>query len=239
MKTIQTTPRDWHPIEADIIHFVDRYGLGTAAAAHAAKIKGMDSLANSEARLSALARRGDLVEVPCAPRGPCYTLSLSAHQRLGRIDVERYRKTLSLRTTAERYAMLAYCCLQSERRKKLVGYEIEERFPDVYRPGSVHRYYVTGGDAPRLGFFRADVGSFGRWDRIIAKISADISRHLEIALVRQLLDHNAFEIGVVTCLPEKARRIELAMKQRFAELPIPVRALAVPELINCLRPEPG
>jgi hypothetical protein len=109
----------------------------------------------------------------------------------------------------------------------------------LYRPARADHYYLTHEyTTPCLGFLRIDCGNVGRWDRIIAKASDDLRTHLSIPLVRTLLDAQAFELTIITPLPQKARHIQAAMEERRGALPVPVRCVAMPELINLIRPSP-
>ncbi len=239
METNRPSSRDWHPIEEAIVEHIDRYGLTTPAAAHAAGVKGMNTLAIAEERLNALVRRGDLIAEPLPSTATGFVLSPVAQQRRGREITDRSGKPLSQRMVVERFAFLSFCCLHENRRTKLTHAELRERFADLYRPGSAHHYYVTTEDeTPRLGFLRVDIGSYGRWDRIIAKVSEDLRHHLSHALVRTLLEQQAFELTLITPLPEKARRVQEAMAALQNVFPIPVRSIAVPELVNFIRPAP-
>lgn len=239
MTASPATIRNWHPIEEAIIEHIDRYGLSTAAAAHAAGVKGMDSPLIAAQRLEALVRRGDLQCQPLPVPEKGYSLSPKSLMRLGRKVDSRYGSATSSRLLTERYAVLAFCCLQAQQRIKLTPAELQLRFADLYRPGRAHRYYFTReGKRPRLGFLRIDSGSFGRWDRIAASFADDLRHHLSIALVRSLLDDDSFELTLITALPVKARRIEQLMAQYQSALPTPVRVVAIPELVNFIRPAP-
>lgn len=239
MSNTKNSLRDWHPIEEAIIEHIDRYGMTTPEAACVAGVKGMNDPQVAEARLQALTRRGDLV-IQTLP-GNCitYTLSLQSRNRLGQQAAERLSRPPSLRLLAERFAFLTFSCLQDQRRSKLTPVELKERFADLYRHGSAHHFYLTREfGPPRLGFLRIDVGSYGRWDRIVAKASDDLRTHLSMALVRKLLDEDAFELTVITALPTKAQRIKEALAERRDALPVPTRCIAMPELVNFIRPAP-
>jgi hypothetical protein len=144
-----------------------------------------------------------------------------------------------MRATITRYAFLAFCCLQGATRLKLTREDQQQRFAELYRPARAEHYYLTHEYAkPCLGFLRIDCGNVGRWDRIIAKVSDDLRSHLSLPFVRTLLDSQAFELTIITPLSQKARHIQTAMNDRRGALPVPVRCLAMPELINLIRPSP-
>lgn len=239
MTTSHTAIRNWHPIEEAIIEHIDRYGLSTAIAAHAAGVKGLQSPMIAAQRLEALVRHGDLQHQPMPLPVTAYALSPRSRSRLGRSVDSRSGTAPSTRVLTERYAVLAFCCLQANQRIKLTPVELQQRFADLYRPGRAHRYYFTReGKRPRLGFLRVDSGSFGRWDRIAASFADDLRHHLSMALVRRLLDEQSFELTLITALPIKAQRIEQLMAQYRSVLPAPVRIVAIPELVNFIRPAP-
>jgi hypothetical protein len=102
----------------------------------------------------------------------------------------------------------------------------------------LHYYLSNSGATPRLGFLRVDVGHHGRWDRIIAKVSDDIRWHLSLPVITELLRNDAFEISVITALPDQAHRIHEALSLQQEVLPIPVHCVAMPELVNLIRPAP-
>jgi hypothetical protein len=53
-----------------------------------------------------------------------------------------------------------------------------------------------------------------------------------------LLDAQAFELTLITPLSQKAHHVQIAMEERRGVLPVPVRCIAMPELINLIRPSP-
>lgn len=239
MTNIPTEAREWHPIELAIIRHIDRYGLTTPDAACAAGIRGMTSVDVAEQRLKALVRRGDLIRKPLAVGMKQFVLSQRSLTKLGNASANAQAKPDSMRATITRYAFLAFCCLQGTARLKLTREDLQQRFADLYRPARADHYYLTHEyTTPCLGFLRIDCGNVGRWDRIIAKASDDLRTHLSIPLVRTLLDAQAFELTIITPLPQKAGHIQAAMEERRGALPVPVRCVAMPELINLIRPSP-
>ncbi len=228
-----------HPIEQAIIEHIVRYSMTTAEASHRAGVRGMTDAAVAESRLRALQRRGELCCLPLTTRMQCFVLSANARTTTGELTASKSQWLDSPRARMERYAFLAFACLGSAIRTKLLHAELRERFADLFRPQTAHHYYVTNEFAvARLGFLRIDSSTHGRWDRIVAKACDDMRRHLSIPLVRTLLDSDAFELTVLTALPAKAERIAEAIGTKREALPIPYRVIAVPELINLIRPAP-
>lgn len=239
MTRIPIDTREWHPIELAIIRHIDRYGLTTPEAAYAAGIRGMTSVDIAEQRLNALVRRGDLIRRPLAVGIEHFVLAEQSLAKLGHAPAIAQAKPDSMRATISRYAFLMFCCLQGTARLKLTREDLQQRFTDLYRRARADHYYLTHEYAnPCLGFLRIDCGNVGRWDRIIAKASDDLRTHLSIPLVRTLIDARAFELTIITPLPRKARHIQAAMDERRGAFPVPVRCVAMPELINLIRPSP-
>ena len=115
---------------------------------------------------------------------------------------------LSESAKIKNYAMLAFCCLGTRRRQRLSPADFNRCFPDLSRPGLPMNYYVdTSQSKPRLGFVRVDAGGRGRWDRVLAKCQNDAEAHYADSGFRQFIDCQAFEITLITALPQKARRL--------------------------------
>ena len=239
MPTSNSNSRLLHPIEEAIISHVRRYGLTTPAASVAAGIRGMTSVDIAQNRLDALVRRGDLRHEPLTRSALCYVSSRVVASRLGQESVSEYQRPLSIQEKLRRYAMLQFCSMGDAKRSKLTAEEMSERFSEMYRDGQPLNYYVDNtGTTPRLGFLRVDVCGRGRWDRIVAKVSDDLRRHLQFPLVRKLLNEDAFEVTVVTALSTKAKGIESALSEKKDVLPVPIRCVAMPEFVNIIRPPP-
>jgi len=223
-----------------MIAHIDRYGLSTPAAIAMAGVKGAGDEATAHHRLNALCKRGDLRRAVLDGVTPAYILSPSARSRLGRVSPRDEDRGLSLPLKLNLYGMLLFCCAQHVSRHKLTPTELRQRFSDLHRPGREHRYYVTrDGPVTRLGFLRIDSGGRGRWDRIVGKFADDLRGHLQIPLVRRLLENNAFEATIVSALPTKAGRIESELSQYQKVLPIPCHSVAIPQLANVLISRPA
>lgn len=239
MNFVTQSTRTWHPIEEAIIRHIDRYGLTTPQAAYAAEIKGMTTVEIAMQRLMALVKSGELVCQPLTPHMRCFVLSSMALERLGRPVEPHGIQPLSAKTIAEQFAFLSFCHLREAQHMKLTHQELQSRFADLYRPGNARHYYVTTGTGqPRLGFLRIDTAGFGRWDRIIAKASRDLRSLLQFHTIRQLLEQQAFEMTIITSLPQKAHRIDEEMESRRRVFTVPVNCLAMPEMIDLIRPVP-
>lgn len=137
------------------------------------------------------------------------------------------------------YAMLAFCCLHDSARERLTAVEFQTHFADLYRPGMSANYYIDTADArPRIGLLRVDFGGRGRWDRIIGKVRRNIEGHFMDAGFRRLLSHELFQITVVTALPQKALRIRQTLATHRDARRVPVRIVAMPDLLHLVMPPP-
>jgi hypothetical protein len=242
MRPASSTPSAWHPIEEAIIKHIQRYHLTTPEAACAAEVRGMTDPLVATQRLRALAKRGILRRGPLDAEQTCYMLSAEARRQLGNDDDDHHQQQQqapSQQTKVQHLAFLLFCCLHAAQRVRLTADDLKERFPDLYRQHhSSHYYLSSSGPTPCLGFLRVDAGHRGRWDRIVAKVSDDIRWHLSLPVVTELLRTGAFEITVITPLPDKAQRIHEALSLQQEVLPIPVHCVAMPELVNLIRPVP-
>ena len=137
------------------------------------------------------------------------------------------------------YAMLVFCCLHDVPRERLTADDFQTHFPDLYRPGMSANYYIdTTGNRPRIGLLRVDFGGRGRWDRIISRVRRDIEAHYLAAGFRRLLARQSFEITVVTALPQKAGRIRQALAGHCDARRVPIRVVAMPDLLHLVMPPP-
>lgn len=144
---------------------------------------------------------------------------------------------LSEAAKIKNYAMLAFCCLGAQPRHRLNHADFDGCFPNLARPGLPMNYYVdTSQRQPRLGFIRVDAGGRGRWDRVVAKCRNDVEVHYAKDGFRKFIDRNAFEITLITALPQKARRLAESIGALRDERVGMIRVLAMPELLNLIAP---
>lgn len=231
--------RPWHPIEAAIALHVARYGVTTAAALCALGMKGVKDTKQADDRLSALARRGDLVRHKQLVNEDCYSLSPAAVARTKVLGFSSPSEVRSSHSLIRSYALLAVCCLQDERRKLLTNAELTTHFPDLRSLGPQASYYLAReAEQIRLGYVRIDRGGHGRWDRITRKASDDMRKHLSIRSLLPMIARRQFEICVVTALPCKAKKIDELLSAHQTLLNVPYRVISIPSLINFIRPLP-
>jgi hypothetical protein len=78
---------------------------------------------------------------------------------------------------------------------------------------------------------RVDAGHRGRWDRIVESVRVDIDEHCRHFGFRKLIDAGRFEITVLTIFKQKAKRIKESLNQHLDARRVPVRVVAIPELL--------
>jgi len=239
MKKHSKTDRPWHPIEAAIVTHVARYGIATGAALFAAGMKGVQDTKQASDRLSALVRRGDLVRhlLPTGDDG--FTLSPVGSEKTKRLGFESPIEVQTPDSLMRAYALMSVCCHQDEQKKLLTPAELTKIFPGLEQRSQQASYYlVREAGQVKLGFVRIDRGGRGRWDRIAHKACDDMRKHLSIHSLHPLIARSQFEICVVTALPSKAARIAELLKAKQPLLHVPFRVIAIPNLINFIRPLP-
>jgi len=240
MKKHSPTSRPWHPIEAAIVTQVARYGIATGSALCAAGIKGVKDTQQASDRLSALARRGDLIQHQLPTGDDGFTLSPIGSEKTKDLGFESPIEVHTPDALMRAYALMSVCCHQNEQKKLLTPAELAKHFPGLRQHNQQASYYlVRDADQVKLGFVRIDCAGRGRWDRIAHKACADMRKHLSVRSLHPLFARGQFEICVVTPLPSKAARIDELLKAKQSLLHVPYRVIAIPHLINFIRPQPN
>jgi hypothetical protein len=129
------------------------------------------------------------------------------------------------------YAVLRFCWLSDRPRYRLTDDDIANNFPELHRSGLPTGYYFEPGDDARLGLARVDAGNRGRWDRNVESVREDIDDHWRHGGFRKLIDAGRFEITVLTVFKQKAKRISDTLSQHLDARRVPVRVVAIPELL--------
>jgi len=151
------------------------------------------------------------------------------------------RRTGPLSETAKvrNYAIQSYCLRGGVYRSRLTKEELASMLPEIDRPGLPLNYYVdTSSDAPRLGFVRVDVGGHGRWDRIAKTCVSDLMSHIGNPAFQQFIQSDAFEVTLITTMPQKADRLRSWIVEQSPEATSLLKVVAFPELINLIAPPP-
>ena len=153
------------------------------------------------------------------PRG-CKQLRLVEHKHGPLSEMAKFRA----------YAILHFCCLTHQQRRRLTENDFQQRLPEFNRPGLPSTYYFDQSGQGRLGFIRVDCAYAGRWDRIIQTIHEDVESHLRRLPWLQLINAGRFDYTLLTALPEKASRIRTSLNAtRLAN--VNVQVIAVPTLM--------
>ena len=166
----------------------------------------------------------------------CYRLTRRYWEHRADVpDIDR--KKLSEREFVTAMATLRLCCSDDERpREKLLSEDFSTCFPgiEVDRQNR-ENYYLREG---RIGYLRVDLGGRGRWDRIAAYCARDLARHETKAAFAPLMRDGYFEMTIVTCTPQKARRLRQLLARRPLHDVVAVDVVVFPELLNLVSPPP-
>ena len=147
------------------------------------------------------------------------------------------RQKLSERDWATALAMLKLCFSDDDcQRKKLLSEDFSACFPDIkVDRQNRENYYLHEG---RIGYLRVDLGGRGRWDRIAGYCARDLARHETQPAFAPLMREGYFEMTVVTCTPQKARRLRQLLARRPLHEVVAIDVVAFPELLNLVSPPP-
>ncbi len=192
------------------------------------------TLKSTRRRLANAVRDGQLGIAPLYRNRRYYYLTPSGAESAG---APRHGP-LGEAAKARAYAMLRFCRSDDASRQRLTAEDLQEHFRELYRPGMSGGYYVDTSDGrwPRIGLLRVDFGGRGRWDRIVQRVRRDIEAHATERGFRPLLARQALEMAVVTALPQKAARIRQALAAHRDARRIPVRVIAMPDLLHLVMP---
>lgn len=213
-------------VDATLDH-IARYRLTVPAAL--ARLPQLSKPRDMETLLKGLSRRSLIADAPLVKRQRYWHLT-AAGARLSEVS-ENHSGPLSEQGKIRAYAALHFCCLGDRPRHLLTSTELNQHFPDLHRPGLPAGYYFDPQGAGCLGLIRVDAGHCGRWDRVIESIREDISSHCNQAGFRKLAQAGRFEIALLTVLPQKAQRLEETLASHADAHRIPVRVVAIPELL--------
>ncbi|MBA3314344.1 MAG: hypothetical protein H0T47_13790, partial [Planctomycetaceae bacterium] len=128
------------------------------------------------------------------------------------LDPERAGR-LSESAKLRAFALLQFCCLGEEPRRRLNTAELIGTFPDLPSSGLPGGYYFDPAGGGRMGLARLDAHRQGRWDRSLQSLREDIDRHWRQPGFRRLIQAARFEITLLTIFPEKASRLAAALAE--------------------------
>lgn len=135
------------------------------------------------------------------------------------------------------YSMLAFCRLSGTMREKLTSEQLSQRMPELSGGGKRDNYYVqTTRAAKQYGHALIDAGTHGRWDRILGKLREDVRYHSHFDSIQSMRKDQPFEWSLLTVTPQKAARLQDAMRQMPELRGVQVRVCAIPELIYLIAP---
>ena len=150
-------------------------------------------------------------------------------ERLG-IDSSR-SGSLSETAKIRAYAMLLFCCLSDAPRRRLLPSELNGNGVSLFQSGMPSTYCYDPSEKGRITLVRVDAGRNGRWDRIVQSVKEDREEHLGFPQFRPFIEARRFDIAILTVLSTKAERIISALKTDSGDEVIPVRVIALKQLL--------
>lgn len=168
----------------------------------------------------------------------CYFLTAAGHKAVSHVHQQRFihDRPPSIETKLRRFAMLSFCRLGRTFRTRIkLPLNHDTAIGHDESPQSSN-YYVQNGEFNIYGFLRVDMGGAGRWDRVVAKCANDARRLKTVPALKEYIAAGTFEITLATALPQKAERLNRALSDRPAELPI--RIAIIPDMFHILTSEP-
>ena len=230
--------RNWHPIELSILKHIGLYGLTYADCLFAAGTRGVKTAEQATQRLNALRKRGDLVSHH-ANRVTYYTLCESARRKLAEMKLDLLGAATHPRVLLHRFAILQLCSRVRPVKRLLTKSDLSRIGLSNLANGNPTNYYLTAyANTRTLGFVCVDRCERGSWDRLVRKTNQVVSRHINNPIIATLIRKHQFEIAVVTALPEKAERVAKRLTSQQQPLPVPVRVVPIPNLLQFVQPLP-
>ena len=239
MRKSKQRPRDWHPIERNMLRHIGRYGMTNAELLFQAGVRGVADSQQAKFRLKALVRRGDLV-VHRHHEFDYYTLASETQAKLTIQGCETIPPPRHARTLLEHHAALKFCCGMSPRKQRLTRSELARLGLPQLANGNPTKYYLKHDQGNfALGAFQMDRGERGDWRRVLNRIDK-FATGLQKRTQPKTLQKLHFEITVLTALPEKATRLAEAWREsrEGRAIPFPLRFVAIPSLLPFIRPMP-
>jgi hypothetical protein len=230
------------PLESTTLEYAFRYRHAVAALFEQLPIFA-DAPRTAAEVLDALAtEHGYLESTPLFGQKTCYKLT-PRFSRDFDCDFDTSRP-LKERDKTKSYAMLRFCLADKEvKRQALTAFDFEQDFPQLCT-GSVAKnkplfrnYYISASES-RLGVLRVDSGGEGHWKRILTAAQREVQKHNNIPAYQELINSGQFELCVATMFESKAKRIRDELADQLLLHRVPLRVLAIPELLNLISPPP-
>lgn len=219
-------------IVAAIVDHLGRYRLSTFSVLASLPVFAGHGPRQTKHVLAECCRRMILNSAPIHERAKYWYLDEGGVSHTTTLDVRT--GPLSEPAKLRALAILRFCCLSDSPRHRLLTVELTKRFPDVARPGLPDGYYFDPLGNGRIGLIRVDAGRKGRWDRIVQSVRADIDTHFRNGGFRRLIQAGCFEITLLTVFRQKAERLREALAPHIDSRHVPVRIVAMPELLPLL-----
>ena len=149
-----------------------------------------------------------------------------------RCEDERH---LSDRCRDTSLATVYHCASRSVERRLLTADDLQEFFPDLYRPERDRQYFVERKNGVAvLVRLCIDHGGAGRWDRILGKAIREMKRHINDEAIRRLVYDELFEVRILTAFESKRQRLHDSLAELDSPLARRVTATTQPELGHLL-----
>lgn len=220
---------DEQPLSTALLEHIARYRLSTYEAMSRILERGEGGRRNLR-RLLQTGSDDGVIDSAVLHSGLRYWfLTATGAERLG-IDSSR-SGPLSEPAKIRAYAMLLFCCLSETSRHRLSTSEMHGQAISLFRQGMPNTYCFDPSEQGRITLVRIDAGRHGRWDRIVQSVKEDRTSHLCFPQFRQLIEARRFDITILTVLPTKAERIANAVKAESDGEEIPVRVMALQQLL--------
>lgn len=221
-------------LEQAIVAQVTRYQLTVPKAVANRCLPPPHDVDFAQGLLGRLRRLGVLGQSSLYGQSPCYWLTDEAikSQILGNDFQHKYAGPMAEATKFRAFGMLTFCCCGNTVRELLTRDELAQALPSLIRPGLSSSFYREAALTGRLGFARVDLNGTGRWDRIVQKVAQDGTRLWKDGSVRSRIANDEFELALITATARKAKHIETAWAELTHLRSIPIRVVAIPELIQ-------
>ena len=228
------------PLEQAIVGHISRYRLTVETAVANRVLPPPHDPELAKGLLGRLQRLGIVGRSPLYGQEMCYWLARSAAEQLELAEmpalaggvVDSHVGPLAETAKVRAFGMLAFCCFGKVERELLTREELAHAWPSLIRPGLPLSFYRDVSQPNRLGFARVDLNGSGKWDRIVQKVVHDGMRFLKDRDFRAMTDAGDFEIALITATNRKVQRIETAWGETPHVRSIPLRVVAVPELVQ-------